>query len=331
MPQRALITGASGFVGGFLAEHLLECGDAVLGCSPDGRWMAGNEPDAADSLELVPWDLGHPQGLAEADRRRIEQFRPEVIYHLAALSVPEDCGRDEPTPKATAVNVDGTCRVLRLAASLPRPARVLMTSTSLVYAPVEARSARVDERARLGPWHGYGKSKLAAEEEARRAARQQNCDVVIVRPFQHTGPRQDSRMMLPSWSRQFAEGGTEPVRVYTLDARVDLTDVRDVVRAYRLLAEHGRRGEVYNVGRGVEHRTGDVLGMLRELAGSDRPVVQTRPGFQQNPIADITKLVEATGWQAEIPLEKTVADTFHWWQRQLARKKSLPHSGNLGD
>lgn len=346
MSHRALITGVTGFAGGFLAEHLLDCGDAVLGCSADGTWLAGRKPSASvqNSVELFAWDLAEGEAPSDEARRRINDSRPDVIYHLAALSVPEDCGLDEPTPRAVAVNVEGTRRVLALAASLSWPVRVLFISSSLVYAPVDSGSARVDENAPLGPRRGYGKTKLAAEELVLRACRRpplrggaRGCDAVIARAFQHTGPRQEARMMLPSWARQFAAGGNvrssdfgrdlppkggttnmKPVEVYTLDAQMDLSDVRDVVRAYRLLAERGRRGEVYNVGRGTECSSGNVFEMLRALADPTRPVVETRPGPRWNPVADITRLVDTTGWKAEISLEKTVADTLHWWQEREA-------------
>ena len=83
----------------------------------------------------------------------------------------------------------------------------------------------------------------------------------------------------------------------------------------RLLAECGKRGKVYNVGTGTERTSGQVLDVLLGLADADRPVVEIRPGFQQNPIADVTRLVQATGWKPEIPLEKTVADTLTWWEQ----------------
>jgi GDP-4-dehydro-6-deoxy-D-mannose reductase len=330
MAHRALITGATGFAGSFLAEHLLQCGDAVLGCSSDGLWDDRLPRELRRRVELVAWDLASPEGGFREARRRIEQFRPDWIFHLAAISVPEDCGPDEPTPEAMAVNVEGTRRVLELAASLrPRP-RVLFTSSSRVYGPADPQSPRVDEAAQLAPQRGYGRTKLAAEEEVRRATAGQACDAVIARAFQHTGPRQSSRMMLPQWAEQFARGDSGPIAVYTLNAWIDLTDVRDVVRAYRLLAERGRRGEVYNVGSGVSRRTGEVFDVLRAVADPDRPVVETRPRFKQNPIADVTRLVHATGWGARIPLEQTVADTLAWWRRRVAQGSGKDAPGETG-
>ena len=318
MPHRALVSGVSGFAGGFLAEHLLESGDMVLGCSPDGAWEAASPEAIGERVKLLAWDLGRTDGLDDEARGRIEAFRPEVIYHLAGLSVPRDCGEDEPRPVAVAVNVGGTRRVLRLAASLASSPRVLFVSSSHVYAPVDPEKPQVDESSPLGPAQGYGQTKLAAEREVRRAVEKDGCDAVVVRSFQHTGPRQVERMMLPEWVRQFVAGGSGPVKVHTCDARIDLSDVRDVVRAYRLLAEKGRSGEVYNVGSGVPRSSGAILEILRNLAAPGRPIEQTRPGFKQDPIADVTRLVRATGWRPVVPIERTVRDTLAYWQRRLS-------------
>ncbi|MBN1910920.1 MAG: NAD-dependent epimerase/dehydratase family protein [Pirellulales bacterium] len=315
MIQRALITGVSGFVGGFLAEHLLDAGNALLGCSPDGRWMPESPEALASRLELIAWNLGQPDGLSNEATRAIRRFAPNVIYHLAALSVPSQCGDLEPTKRAWAVNVEGTRQVLEQAASLPSRPRVLFVSSSHVYAPVTVESPRVTEDSPVGPLHGYGKTKLAAEWLALEHVAAGKADVVIVRAFQHTGPRQDACMMLPQWASQFA-GNHGPVGVYTRDAQIDVTDVRDVVRAYRMLAEKGENGSIYNVGSGQSRRTGDILDLLRRLAGDDRAILETRPGPKQDPIADIVRLTTLTGWQPEIPLERTVADTLAYWRNR---------------
>jgi GDP-4-dehydro-6-deoxy-D-mannose reductase len=312
LPQRAVITGASGFVGGHLAEHLRASGDLVLGCSPDGQWIEACKPPIAGQIELVPFDVGAPDGLPPETRRTLERFRPTCIYHLAALSVPEDCGESQPTALATAINVDGTARVLGLAAALPSKPRVLFISTSHVYAPLRPEAPRLDENAPLGPRRGYGRSKLAAEEEVRRAIGQHGCDALIARAFQHTGPRQGKRMMLLQWAEQFLENAAGPVEIYTRDAHIDLTDVRDIVRAYRLLMLRGRSGEVYNVGSGLVRSSGQIFAMLHQLADPRREIVEIHPGFKQDPIADISRLFAATGWQPRIPIQQTVADTWAW-------------------
>ncbi len=316
MPQRSLITGVSGFVGGHLAELLLEQGDQVVGCSPNGSWEADSPEQVRARVELFGWEFAQP-GTLDADAKRLlVRFAPQVIYHLAAVSVPERCGLKEPSPVAVMVNVEGTRQVLELAAELEPSPLVIFVSSSHVYAPVSPARPRVDETAPLGPESAYGHTKLAAERLVRRAVRK-GLRAIVVRAFHHSGPRQRPPMMLPQWARQFAAGGTEPVQVYTLDAWLDLCDVRDVVRAYRLLAERGEPGTVYNVGSGVNRRSGDILDALRRLADPQRRVVETRPGRHQEPVADISRLVAATGWHPTIPLEQTLADTLDWWRRQV--------------
>lgn len=307
--MRALITGVTGFVGTHLAEHLLAQGDEVAGCSDRGQWSADAPAQLLDRVSLFGWNLS-----TDDEPSAWRGFAPECVYHLAALSVPEDCGYEQPTPAAWALNVEGTRRVLDAALRLPSPPRVIVASSSHVYAPIDAARDVVAETAPLGPRSAYGKTKLAAERlAAERAA--EGLDVVVARFFAHTGPRQAPRMMLPEWAEQLARGGAEPLRVHTLDATVDLSDVRDGARAYRLLAQHGKRGQVYNLGSGVCRRSGDVLADLQRVAGTSREVVETRPGVKRGPIADLTRLREATGWQAEIPWEQTLRDTWGYWRR----------------
>ena len=319
MTRRALITGISGFVGGFLAEHLLESNDTVLGTSPDGKWL----PDSSELLvqgacDLIAWDLSRPDGLGPSARAVIDAFAPDMIYHLAALSVQDDCGEDRPSDLALAINVEGTRHVLKVASELPSNPRVLFVSTAHVYAPIDPDRPHVPEDAPLGPSRSYGKTKLAAEKEVRDATNRLGCDTVIARAFQHTGPRQVPRLMLPQWVRQVAANDAGPIEVYTRDAWLDLCDVRDVVRAYRLLAEHGDTGGTYNVGTGQNRRSGDILQQLLDIAECERPVIETRPGHRQEPIADLTRLVNCTGWLPTISLEQTIRDTLTYWRQQLA-------------
>lgn len=320
--MKALITGITGFAGGFLAEHLLAAGDEVLGCSTQGGWPRENPERRSpasqirEQIEVLRWDLGDPAGLDEDQRARIVAFAPTCIYHLAAISIPAHCGEGEPTAKAAAVNVDGTSRVLDLAASLVSRPRVLFTSTSHVYAPAGA-GARLNEAAPVGPRRGYGRTKLAAEERALAAFRERRLDLVVARAFQHTGPRQEPEMMLPEWCQQMVGDDSGPIRVHSLNTWIDLTDARDVIRAYRLLIERGDSGGVYNVGSGVPRRTGEIFESLKRLAGSTRRVIELSAGGERwDPIADVGRLTEQTGWRPEIELEKTVADTLEYWRRR---------------
>jgi GDP-4-dehydro-6-deoxy-D-mannose reductase len=142
-------------------------------------------------------------------------------------------------------------------------------------------------------------------------------DVVIARAFQHAGPRQLPKFMLPEWAEQFARPGNEPIRVTTLDSHTDLSDVRDVVRAYRLLLATSRTSGIYNVGSGRSTRSGDVFQQLVAMTGRQSGVIERQPGYRQHPIADCTRLKHATGWQPAIPLERTIADTLAYFRQRV--------------
>lgn len=328
--MKAFITGVTGFVGSHLAEHLLANGDEVTGCSPDARWPDWAPHRLREQVRLYAWDLQDPP--AASLREQLADFAPGCFYHLAALSIPDDCGSDDPTDLAWRVNVDGTTAVARLASQLPTVGRVLFTSSSHVYAPVSVAGQKVNESWPTEPTKAYGKTKLAAEGVLRQAV-DRGFDAIIVRAFQHAGPRQSPRLMLSEWCRQFAAAEATPVRIYNQDSYLDMSDVRDVVRAYRLLVERGKAGETYNVGSGVCLRSGDVFHRLRELVADGRTWVEVRPGPRFHPIADISRLQAATGWQPEIPLDDTLRDAFEFWQRATpsADTDGIRDSANSSD
>ena len=317
--MNALVTGITGFVGTHLAEHLLATGDVVAGvsrhepsestksASPEGRRREFSATVSPSSRSSSPqarfaWDLARHDA-APALVVAVDSFAPDVIYHLAAASIPVDCGgRGDPTPAAWRTNVEGTRRVLELAAALRRPPRVVLFSSSHVYGGVDASSPPVAESALAVPRSAYGRTKLAAEVLGAVAAASRGLDVVVVRSFLLAGAGQDGRLMLPEWAVQFARGGEGPVEVVGLDVRLDLLDVRDAVRAFRLVALHGASGGTYNVGSGRGLSSGTVFEALRRVAGVDRPVRELRPGRRYEPIADVTRLGNLGPWSPEVPI-----------------------------
>lgn len=310
--MRALITGITGFVGQYLAEHLLASGDEVVGCSFREPWSDEARVALAPRIPLLEWNLAEP--LPESVRQEVERFAPQAIYHLAAISVPSECGSDQPSSLAEAVNVGGTQRIVELAQSLAQPPRLLLTSSAHVYAPVSPDSPIVDERAPLGPSGAYGKTKLAAEAVAWQAM-QQGLSLVIVRAFQHSGPRQLPKFVLPEWAFQFATTpADQPIQVVTLESYFDLSDVRDVIRAYRLLLTLPATAGVYNVGSGRAVRSGDIFERLQRLAGQPRQAVQRHPGPRHHPVANIARLTRDTQWTPRIPLQQTIADTLAYFE-----------------
>ena len=270
------------------------------------QWSDDVEPEIRDQVSLFEWNLAEP--LSEESRQAVHRFAPDCIYHLAAISVPSQCGSSEPSPLAQAVNVGGTRSVIELAQALSTPARVLAISSAHVYAAVSSDDPVVTEEAALAPSGAYGKTKLEAEKVCQQAV-VAGSDVVVVRAFQHSGPRQLPKFMLPEWAEQFAVPGSQPIQVVTLDSHVDLSDVRDVVRAYRLLMVCDLSHHVYNVGSGKGVWSRDVFNHLVRLTGQQRDVVQRSPGHRQHAIADISRLVRETQWSPDFSLEQTIADT----------------------
>lgn len=313
--MKALIIGVTGFAGGHLAEHLLSQGDKVLGASTGGAWPADAPEDVKRHVHLVPWDIGADDGLSESAREAIGSYQPDCIYHLSAISIPSDCGDSAPTTRARAINIDGVRRAISLAESLSSPPRFLFTSSSHVYSASGDRP--VSEDTPLAPRGGYGVSKVEAEKLALESNLARRAPVTVARSFQHAGPRQSSRMMLPQWAEQYALKSDGPVTVFTRDKTIDFSDVRDIVRAYRLLIERSAGG-IFNVGAGQPRKTGEVLDALSRLADPSRPVVETRPGAGADPIANISRLSRLTGWTPRISLEQTVADVWSEWKSRMA-------------
>lgn len=290
----ALITGQSGFVGTHLSAYLRACGDEVLPCTD----RTGGPVDVTD-----------PAAVGDA----IEGRSIDVVYHLAALTQ-VGASFDDPVP-VWRVNTEGTLNVVR-AATRAR-ARVIVVSSADAYgAAAHAGQLREDEP--LAPLSPYGASKAATETLCQQAHRSRATDVVIARAFNHTGAGQPANFVVPALAARVAAAertGEPSVAVGNLDPVRDISHVADIVAAYRLLAEHGQAGEIYNVcsGRGVSVR--NVAETYLALATA--PLTLTtdpelvRPVEVASLVGDNTKLRAATGWAPTHTLETTLADVLN--------------------
>jgi GDP-4-dehydro-6-deoxy-D-mannose reductase len=288
--MRALVTGATGFVGPHLLDHLREAGDEVL--------VPGDASGAFDITDRVT--------IHDA----FEAQRPEVVYHLAAWSDVGASWRD-PT-MCLRVNVEGTANVLD-AARACGTRRVLVVGSSEEYGKIDPTRPRLREDDPLQPVTPYGASKVAASFLALQSWLGAGLETVRVRAFSHTGAGQSDRFVVPALAGRIVEaergnapsipvGAREPVR--------DLSDVRDIVRAYRLLVERGEPGEVYNVCSGTGVSIGEIADRLVSRAGSDIAVnvdnALVRPVDVPRLVGDPSKLVAATGWSPRYPLDETL-------------------------
>jgi GDP-4-dehydro-6-deoxy-D-mannose reductase len=204
-----------------------------------------------------------------------------------------------------------------------------VVSSVEVYGMVEPAELPLTETAPFRPATPYAASKAAAEMAALQAHLGWGLDVIRVRPFTHTGPGQTTRFFVPNMARQIVEAATSgatALRTGNLTVRRDLLDVRDVVRAYRLLAERGAPGEVYNVCSGRSVALDEVVGRLLTLAGSSLAVTtdpaRLRPVDLRDLRGDPARLHQATGWAPEYSLEETLTDVLAYWQTQVSSPDS---------
>jgi GDP-4-dehydro-6-deoxy-D-mannose reductase len=277
-----IVTGAQGFAG----RHLL----AQLG----GRGLP------------VDVDVTDPKAVARA----VAATAPAAVVHLAALS---SVGTSwEYAGETWRVNTVGTVNVLEAVRLETPDTRVLFASTGEVYG--RAEQVPTPEDAPLAPVSPYAASKAAAElacEQARRAG----VDVVIARAFQHEGPGRDERFAIGSWAAQIAraeESGGGTIRVGDLSGRRDITDVRDICRAYSLLLDPSVPASTYNIAKGEDVELRDVLETLVGLAAAPLEIEpdpeRMRPSEVPAVCGDASRLRAATGWVPRIPLEQTLAD-----------------------
>jgi GDP-4-dehydro-6-deoxy-D-mannose reductase len=302
--RRVLVTGASGFAGGHLAAACAAAGDDVVALSRSGEGGV-----AADLLDPA------------VARAAVAAAAPDVVYHLAALA---HVGRSWRDPAATLADNQAINLNMFEAVRTEAPETVLVAvSSGEVYGP--PASLPVGEDAPLRPQNPYAVSKAAGDLLAGFYADAHGLRVVRPRAFNHAGPGQPALFALASFARQVAAGleaGDEPIRLVTgnPDARRDFTDVRDVVRAYRLLAETGQPG-VFNVCSGRSASARELIAALADVAGVEIEH-EVDPGLvRAHEVMEIRgsaeRLHAATGWQPEIPLETTLADTVAWWRDEI--------------
>jgi GDP-4-dehydro-6-deoxy-D-mannose reductase len=318
--MRALVTGISGFVGAHLAEHLVAEGDLVVGLSASGRWPV-ELLDLGKSARIEPFDLIEQDEAALAELLRRKQ--PEVIYHLAAQSNPQGSLTD---PRGTwALNLGGSLNLLEAVKASGQKPRVILVGSGVCYGNPPPEFIPVRENCPLRPNNPYAASKAAVDLLGIQHHLAHGTDVVMVRPFNHAGPRQSSRYVLAALALQVAEvesGRRDCLEVGNLDVIRDFTDVRDVVRAYRLLATSGSPGEIYNLGSGRGTKIADALEHLRSLAKTSIPIrvdpARIRSVDQPFLVADSSKLRSATGWNTLYSIEQTLADMFEFCRESIS-------------
>lgn len=305
-----LITGARGFAGGHLVEHLAGSHEIV------GWVRSAPRPEIA---HLADW---HTIDLLDRDRVRtaIATLRPPTVFHLAGAPQVAESWLDGARPLED--NVLATQHLLDAIRRTGLKCRILVIGSAAVYAPSDDP---IKESGTIAPANPYAVSKLAQEQLAMHAFADDGLDIVVARPFNHTGPRQAPSFVAPSMARQIAlieRGLNEPViRVGNLETRRDFTDVRDVVRAYAALMKLGMSGEVYNVGSGVGRSIRSLLNTLLSRSQANIRVetdaARLRPAETVALVGDTSRLRQRTGWTPQISFESMLDRLLEYWRANI--------------
>jgi GDP-4-dehydro-6-deoxy-D-mannose reductase len=310
-----LITGVTGFAGGHLAAHC-----AALGHTVHGLVRPGREDAVGAGVVAHAADLGDPASVAAV----LRAARPDRVVHLAGAS---SVGRSFADPVGTwEVNLGGTIAVLEALRTEAPQTRALIVTSGEIHGRVPLEDLPVTALTPLTPVSPYGASKAAADLAALQYRAAYGLPAIRVRAFNHVGPGQDPRFVLPNVARQIAvaeRSGMDEVevRVGNIDTRRDFVDVRDMVRAYWLLLERGDPDAVYLACSG---RSMPVRRLVEGLAPLARiPVTVTsdaalrREGEQPDLYGSPERLHRDTGWSPGIPIDTTLADTLDWWRDRV--------------
>lgn len=319
--MRVLITGITGPVGSFLADHLLTIPGLELHAFK--RWRSDPRP-IAHLLGRVVIHEGDIEDPFAVDRA-VAAVAPERVFHLAAQSYPSASW--EAPIHTMRVNVEGTLNLLEAVRRHAPTARVHIAGTSAQYGAVRPDEVPIAEEHPLRPASPYGVSKVAAELSGLQYHDNFGLHVIVTRSFNHVGPRQGDRCSIQTFCQQMAaaEVGRQPpvIHVGNLEARRDFTHTRDVARALWLLIERGAPGQVYNLCSGHATRIGDIVQMVvargrvpvevrvdpARLRPSDEPILQ----------GDNARLRAATGWEPTIGVEQIVEELLDYWRHQFAQ------------
>lgn len=311
--KKVLITGYAGFVGSYVADTIVSQPD----CEIIGTYRT-NRPQAPANVTLENVDLLNQ----EAVDALIQKYTPDSIYHLAGQSSAAESFK---APASYITN--NVIAELNILEALKKheltETKILAVSTAEVYGAIRPESLPIDETTELRPVNPYAVSKVAQDYLGLQYFLSYKLGVIRVRPFNHIGPGQKETFVIASFAKQIAEiekGKKGPVLlVGNLEAKRDFTDVRDIVKAYSLILEKGKVGEVYNIGSGVSRSIADMLQTLLSLSSATIEVKEDpdrlRPIDVPEIVCDSSKLHELTGWKPEISIEQTLQDILDYWRK----------------
>lgn len=317
--MKVLITGITGFVGSHLAELLLEKENIEIYGILRWRSRVENISHIMNKLNLCECDITDSASVFKT----IDAIKPDKIFHLAAQSfVPSSW--NAPSTSLN-INITGNLNIFEAIRRVGINPWIQIACSSEEYGMVYEDEVPIKETNPLRPLSPYAVSKVGQDLLSYQYYMSYKLNVVRTRGFNHTGPRRGEVFVCSDFAKQVVEierGLREPViYVGNLDAIRDFTDVRDMVKGYWLSLEKCAPGEVYNICSGKGYKISDVLNMLIEMSDKDIQVKhdekRMRPSDVPILLGDNSKFSKATGWQPEIPFEKTLADILEYWRNRI--------------
>lgn len=306
--MKSLITGVSGFVGPYLANHLVENGHKVYGIERSDKKVANCKIYVADILD------------EKKVFNAINEVKPDYIFHLAGQSSVEVSWKE---PRLTMdINVNGTKNLLNSVIKAKINPKIVVVSSSEIYGNPKKLPLKEDHP--LEPISPYGESRLKQEELVQEFVKTHDMSIVLARSFPHTGPGQIPKFVCPAFAEQIVKierGKSEAViKVGNLENERDFSDVRDIVRAYLLMAEKCRNGEAYNVCYGKAWKIKKILDYLLSMSSIKPEIIldpeKLRKTDMPKVLGDHSKITKESGWKPEIRFEETLKDILEYWRKQ---------------
>lgn len=318
MGKKALITGATGFVGRYLIDKLYSEDYEIYGTTLSG--------DLYDDPRITMFYLDLTDYVSTS--KLINQIKPDEVYHLASQSSVKLSW--EKPQLTTEVNIIGTINLLESVKEYIPETRVLLIGSSEEYGQTFKHSKQPNEDEKCMPENIYAITKHTQNMIGKMYVKAYNLNVIMTRSFNHVGPKQSPQFVISDFCKQVAEiellGNKPVIYVGNLESSRDFLDVRDVVNAYFELLKSGTVGEIYNVGSGHSVRISDLL--ERIISNSSVNIsVETdpqkfRPIEIEETIADITKLQNDTKWHQLYDLDDTILITLNYWRDRVKEKQS---------
>lgn len=315
--KKVLITGATGFAGSFLTELFVSSHQFNICGTYQTEKSLQNVSEVSNNVLLKKVDFSVNSQVNEL----IKKEKPDLIFHLAALTSPGDSFKN--SLEAITINFAIEVNLLEAVKIYSPSTRVVLITSADVYGGGSKKP--ISEEAPFMPDNPYAVSKVAQDYLGLQYFISHNLDIVRVRPFNHIGPRQSPQFVVASFAKKIAllekTSDESKLKVGNIETARDFTDVRDTVKAYYLLSEKGKKGDVYNVGSGKSIKIKEILEKLLSFSTKklEYEIDQSlyRPSDTNDRVCDNSKLKNLTGWEPTIPMEQSLKETLDYWRKIL--------------